>query len=147
MGGIRGRERKTYPRKLIYTRTPPTVGSWPPKELERISRRSEALEPTAQDLPTSVVSEGRAAFLIQFPLPHQPNILFLASRSTQYPLPHDLTSHYYLKYCLMTLSWIAHFPRQQGWNTNSHLKRNSMYLLASLPHHEHHLSVGSSKNI
>lgn len=57
--------------RLLHTRTPPTIGSWPPKELERIPRGSEALELRARDVPTSVVSEGRAAFLIQFPPPHQ----------------------------------------------------------------------------
>lgn len=67
---------ENIPKKLIYTRTPPTVGSWPPKEPERISRGSEALEPRAHDLPTSVVSEGRAIFLIQFPLPHKHQYTF-----------------------------------------------------------------------
>lgn len=147
MEGIREREKKTYPRKLIYTRTPPTVGSWPPKELERISRGSEALEPRAQDLLTSVVSEGRTAFLIQFPLPHQHQYSFSSPQVYPTPLPHDLISPYYPNYCLVTLSCIAHFPRQQGWTKNLNFKRNSTYFLPSLSYHEYHLLVGSSKNI
>lgn len=74
-------ERKTYPRELLYTTTPPHEDSSnyrivTSKELERIPRGSEALELRARDVPTSVVSEGRAAFFNTISSPTSAPIFF-----------------------------------------------------------------------
>lgn len=135
MGGFKKIERKTYPRKLIYTRTSPTVRLCWRRNKRELQGCQNPWSPEPKDLPTSVVSEGTAIFLIQFPLLHQHQNYFSSPQVYSTPLLHDLISHSYPNYCLITLLHIAYFLWQQGWTKNLNFKRNSIYFLSSLPSH------------